>query len=129
MGSVGPNYKCPLCGRMGNGGYAVETFPFPICTEGDFSCLWFQLVERRREPRDIIANALGRILDKMRQKFPPMIIPIIASFLTPGHADSERLPDSSSWSVESIDSEPSHKRQRTADSERGDPHERVGVSE
>ena len=83
MGSVGHDYKCPLCGRMGNGGYAVDGIGFPMCTGGDFSCLWFQFVERGREPRDIIANALGRILDKTRQTFPPMIIPIIASFLTP----------------------------------------------
>ena len=34
MGSVGADYKCPLCGRIGNGGRALDGygFPKPICT-------------------------------------------------------------------------------------------------
>ena len=43
MGSVGPSYKCPLCGRTGNGGYALDGIDFPICIgfeDSDWSCLW-----------------------------------------------------------------------------------------
>ena len=79
MGSVGPNYRCPLCGRVGNGGYAPDGIDFPICTEGDFSCLWFQT----GTARDIIAKALGKILERKRPPVPPKTIHIIASFLTP----------------------------------------------
>ena len=47
MGSVGPRYRCPWCGRVGNGGYAPDPIGYPICTEGEYSCLWFQLQEER----------------------------------------------------------------------------------
>ena len=46
MGSVGDNYLCPWCGRVGNGGYATYGVGYPICTEGLFSCLWFSLEDR-----------------------------------------------------------------------------------
>ena len=46
MGSVGDNYVCPWCGRVGNGGYAPDWVCYPICTEGQFSCLWFTLDTR-----------------------------------------------------------------------------------
>ncbi len=39
MGSVGDDYKCPWCGRIGNGGYAADGIGYPICTEGDHDCL------------------------------------------------------------------------------------------
>ena len=39
MGSVSDSYKCPWCGRIGNGGYALDGIDYPICTEGDHSCL------------------------------------------------------------------------------------------
>ena len=41
MGSVSENYLCPWCGLRGNGGYAPDEVGYPICTEGQFSCLWF----------------------------------------------------------------------------------------
>ena len=31
MGSVGDNYKCPLCGRVGHGGYAMDWVGYPTC--------------------------------------------------------------------------------------------------
>jgi hypothetical protein len=40
MGSVGDNYKCPWCGRVGNGGYAPDWVGYPICTFGEYACLW-----------------------------------------------------------------------------------------
>ena len=51
MGSVGEGYRCPWCGRTGAGGYALdgswqEGFSVPICTEGDYSCLWFSFEAR-----------------------------------------------------------------------------------
>jgi len=33
-GSVPDNYKCPLCGRDGNGGYALDGVDFPISEKG-----------------------------------------------------------------------------------------------
>ena len=40
MGSVGDNYKCPWCGRVGNGGYAPDWLGYPICTNSEYACLW-----------------------------------------------------------------------------------------
>ena len=41
MGSVGEDYRCPWCGRVGAGGYAPDWVGYPICTEGPHSCLWW----------------------------------------------------------------------------------------
>ena len=46
MGSVSENYVCPWCGRRGNGGYAPDVAGYPICTGGEFSCLWFSYQDR-----------------------------------------------------------------------------------
>lgn len=43
MGSVGDGFRCPLCGRVDNGGYAPDGLGYPICTgveDTDWSCLW-----------------------------------------------------------------------------------------
>ena len=66
MGSVGENYKCPLCGRVGNGGYSMDGIGFPICTEGDYSCLWYQVIEKGLWPGNIVANALQKIFVKSK---------------------------------------------------------------
>ena len=59
MGSVDKNYKCPWCGRIDNGGYAPDCISdVPICTEGDFSCLWYSVHTLRRERRDHMRDAL-----------------------------------------------------------------------
>jgi hypothetical protein len=39
MGSVGEDYVCPWCGRMGAGGYAPDPLGYPICTEPPHACL------------------------------------------------------------------------------------------
>ena len=39
MGSVGDDYMCPWCGRVGAGGYAMDGINYPICTDGAHSCL------------------------------------------------------------------------------------------
>ena len=46
MGSVGRDYKCPWCGRVGNGGYAPDSVGYPLCTGGTHSCLWYQVVDQ-----------------------------------------------------------------------------------
>ena len=69
MGSVGEDYRCPFCGRTGMGGcrylhegpignlYARPSRP--ICTGGEFSCLWYQLREMDRSPTEVRALALS----------------------------------------------------------------------
>ena len=47
MGSVEDDYMCPWCGRRGNGGYAHDGIGYPICTEGDYSCLWNVFIHRQ----------------------------------------------------------------------------------
>ena len=44
MGSVGKDFKCPLCGRKGHGGYAIDGVDCgPVCSErtalGSPSCM------------------------------------------------------------------------------------------
>ena len=36
MGSVGNNFKCPICGRMGHGGYAFDNVGYPTCSICNF---------------------------------------------------------------------------------------------
>ena len=31
MGSVGPHFRCPLCGRIGVGGYSLDWIGYPTC--------------------------------------------------------------------------------------------------
>ena len=52
----------PLCGLSGNGGYAMDGVRYLLCTEGNYSCLWFQVQDHGREPEDIILNALEKVL-------------------------------------------------------------------
>jgi len=40
MGSVNENYRCPLCGVVGMGGYHLDGLELPpVCTEGKWNCL------------------------------------------------------------------------------------------
>ncbi len=45
MGSVDRDYRCPWCGRRGNGGYSPDAVGYPICAGGEFSGLWRQFVD------------------------------------------------------------------------------------
>ena len=36
MGSVGHDYRCPICGRTGHGGYAFDHVGYPTCTICNF---------------------------------------------------------------------------------------------
>ena len=59
MGSVGADYKCPWCGRVGNGGYAPDAVGYPICTLGAHSCLWYKLMDCGVTTRqEVITDAL-----------------------------------------------------------------------
>ena len=71
MGSVGDDYRCPLCGRIGNGGYVLDGVGYPICTDGDHSCLWYQIMQQHRTPNDIISLAIQGVL----QVKPPVTLP------------------------------------------------------
>ena len=39
MGSVGDDFMCPWCGRVGAGGYTIDGIKYPLCTDGAHSCL------------------------------------------------------------------------------------------
>ena len=63
MGSVGDHYKCPLCGRVGNGGYVIDGINVgPICTADQAvkSCL-DRITDEELEPIQILATALQKI--------------------------------------------------------------------
>ena len=88
MGSVPDDYKCPLCGRVGNGGYCLDGVGFPICTEGDFSCLWFQIQHHGFQPEQIIGNAIQKIF-WFKTHLPPNTWEVVASFTGPGCRSSK----------------------------------------
>ena len=94
MGSVSRDYKCPCCGRVGFGGYAPDSIGFPICTVGEHSCLWFQLMERNLGPVRIIAHAIGKLFEP-KIALPDMVSRIIADMLT-GWEYLERKSDEAS---------------------------------
>ena len=56
MGSVSDDYRCPWCGRIGNGGYALDSVGYPICTGGAFACLWRLIASGNLTPRQIIGD-------------------------------------------------------------------------
>ena len=81
MGSVGLDFKCPWCGRVGGGGYALY-FQHPICTSGDYSCLWFGFIERRRDREDHMYAAVCGIFVRVQSRScMSMILRGVASFL------------------------------------------------
>jgi hypothetical protein len=82
MGSVGVDYKCPCCGRVGNGGYAVDGIGLPVCTEGAYSCLWFQLSSRNWGPIYIVANAIDKLFHHHKITLPYAVSRKIADMLT-----------------------------------------------
>ena len=71
MGSVGEDYRCPLCGRTGMGGYSPDWIGFPICTEGDYNCLDKVCPSDTSDDAtpfaaDVVADALGKIIGGVR---------------------------------------------------------------
>ena len=81
MGSVSGDYKCPLCGRKGNGGYALDGLLCgPICTEGNYSCLRFQLCDQpyHRSAEDIVGTALYKLV---KEKLPKEVCTNVVLFL------------------------------------------------
>ena len=71
MGSVGADYKCPLCGRVSNGGYAPDGIGYPICTgvnepHKQPDCLSLLLDSTgTMMPSHIVLVATGRALQKV----------------------------------------------------------------
>ena len=71
MGSVGEDYRCPLCGRTGMGGYSPDWIGFPICTEGDYNCLDKVCPSDTSDDAtpfaaDVVVEALGKIIGGVR---------------------------------------------------------------
>ena len=84
MGSVGADYRCPWCGRVGAGGYAMDPIGYPICVEGPFSCVWWQVVHRQLDAETFRAQQLGGILGRdVALRIPDLALLRIAAFLTP----------------------------------------------
>ena len=62
MGSVTEQYRFPLCGRTGMGGYHVDDLGIgPICTKGDYACLEGLVDEKWVSVDDFRAQALGKV--------------------------------------------------------------------
>ena len=54
-------HRCPLCGREDVGVYCLDGFPLGVCTDGNYSCLFYQVVKQKRSPGEIFQSALERI--------------------------------------------------------------------
>ena len=80
MGSVSEQYRCPLCGRKGMGGYHVDGLGIgPICTAGDYACLDGLVDEKWVSVDDFRAQALDIVF--CRRNLDPEVRERIASFL------------------------------------------------
>ena len=62
MGSLGPDYRCPLCGRTGYGGYIPDPLGFGICTESDNDRDCLSRFMDGEDPVDIVSAALKSVL-------------------------------------------------------------------
>ena len=95
MGSFSPDFRCPLCGRRGIGGYIVDAYMHDqaMCTEGNYSRLWFQMIERGRSAGEIYQNALQGVLRQSLNQ--PEVLRNIVQFL---FGEEEDL----FWSVEDL---------------------------
>ena len=83
MGSVGDNYRCPICGITGMGGYALDGIDVPVCTAGKYNCL-DKLLDKRASPTVIMAQALFAILgNASRPAFSHEFVNAVAEFLCP----------------------------------------------
>ena len=92
MGSVNDDYKCPLCGAVGQGGYVLDGFAyFPVCTVRDGTscmdkCLDGMWVD------DVLAHAMIHVLRNHKLSANYDITLRIAQFLAPRgsflHSDS-----------------------------------------
>ena len=95
MGSVDDDYICPWCGRVGAGGYAMDGIDYPICTDGDHSCL--DAAIRGQDLQAFRAHQLTWIFGRRHPVRTPDVLQQIASFLGPAfhvkkwvHFDSRR---------------------------------------
>ena len=90
MGSVDDDYKCPWCGRVGNGGYAHDGAGYPICTGRVRvsvgypmgtrlapSC--FDKVLNGYSREEVMLDALKTIMQE--QVFDPIVLERVAQFL------------------------------------------------
>ena len=84
MGSVGDDYRCPLCGRIGMGGYSMDGINFPVCTTGTFNCM--DMISRGAPPTEIVADGLFAILCKRKPFSYDVVYDVVyqvADFLSP----------------------------------------------
>ena len=79
MGSVGEDYKCPLCGRVGNGGYVLDGWNVgPICTgvKVRYNCL--HLVLDNATPNQIVCKALEKVLGgELNTRYPCLAVLVV----------------------------------------------------
>ena len=80
MGSVGQQHKCPLCGRVGRGGYHVDgTNCGPVCTNGRHNCL-DKMMEM--EPEQIVGQAIKALfLRAPKLQLPDVALELVARHL------------------------------------------------
>ena len=82
MTVVDEKYRCPLCGRTGNGGQMIDYINVPVCTGGDYSCVWFKTMDddgqKCRSVAEVYTHSLSDIFVK---KVDVTIIRHIAEYL------------------------------------------------
>ena len=92
MGSVGKDFKCPLCGRKGHGGYAIDGVDCgPVCSErtalGSPSCM-DKLDEAERSvctgPQLLVGQAINALFARApKLQLPPDTLELVALYLIP----------------------------------------------
>ena len=83
MTSLPDDYRCSLCGRTGNRVYRLDGFPLALCTSGEYSCLFYQVLRHGRSAEEIIELALERIFaNSLKGKLNrPVFMRIVTQYL------------------------------------------------
>ena len=72
--------QCSACGRMSDGASFVDGVTYPICTDGNYSCLEFHMKQHGRTAAQIIGLQV-RAIFKKKKNFPEDVGAIIGAFL------------------------------------------------
>ena len=64
------------------GGYILDGYDRAMCTDGNYSCLWFQIEEHGRSAGEIYQNALEKVLRQTLNQ--PEVLRNVVQFLFGG---------------------------------------------
>ena len=80
MGSTGPDFRCPLCGRRGRAGYAMDGVGYPVCSSGDDPTCVKKIDYQGKWPNDILVDSLAIVFCRSK---PEHMVGLLAPYICP----------------------------------------------